>query len=168
MAPLPRWIRYTILAVAVPILGVGLVLALYSRGWLPIAGPFVVMALVPALLLGRALWWRRRIARLSRTVVADLERTRELAAAAQTPPGSAGLPAEVVEAAGDRADAARQKFAWGQEAAGVALVAELGALARTWPPSPLQAQITRTAGSAGQLAEVLRKVQRFAEHPARR
>jgi hypothetical protein len=63
--PWPGWIRYTLLAVLFAVVGIGLVTALYDKGFLPIAGPFVVLFLLPILLPLRRRGLRRRIARLA-------------------------------------------------------------------------------------------------------
>lgn len=47
--PWPRWIRYTLLAVLVAVVGIGVVVALRANGFLPIAGPFVALFLLPLL-----------------------------------------------------------------------------------------------------------------------
>ncbi len=57
----------------VTFIGVGLVILLYSRGVLPIAGPFVAMILGPGCVFLGLLWRRRRPIRLSRGLVGELD-----------------------------------------------------------------------------------------------
>jgi hypothetical protein len=58
--PWPVWLRGTLLAVLVVVIGIGVVVALYDRGWLPLTGPFVAALLVPLILRGRHYWLARR------------------------------------------------------------------------------------------------------------
>lgn len=64
-APWPAWVRYLLLSLLFAVIGIGLVVALYDRGVLPIAGPFVVLALAPLLLPLRRRGQRARARRLA-------------------------------------------------------------------------------------------------------
>jgi hypothetical protein len=58
--PWAKPVRILVLSTLVVAIGVGLVVALYDRGFLPIAGPFVAMLLAPLILLFRSWWLQRR------------------------------------------------------------------------------------------------------------
>src|SRR4051794_38663915 len=64
-APWPAWLRYLLLAVLFAVVGIGLVTALYDKGILPIAGPFVVIFLLPLLIPLRNRGLRSRARRLA-------------------------------------------------------------------------------------------------------
>lgn len=61
--PWPAWIRYSVLLVALAVGGIAVIVALYDRGILPIAGPFVAMLVVPLIVFFRRLWLARRAGR---------------------------------------------------------------------------------------------------------
>src|SRR4051795_546289 len=65
VTPWPAWVRYLVLAVLFAVAGIGLVTALYEKGILPIAGPFVVIFLLPLLIPLRARGLRNRPRRLA-------------------------------------------------------------------------------------------------------
>ena len=103
--PWPGWIRYTLLAVSSLSWASALVVALYDKGLLPIAGPFVVLFLLPLLvpLRNRGLRTGRagsppvdeRLAALSPA----LERERSLAAHGQSRASEESLAAAAAQIA---------------------------------------------------------------------
>ena len=70
--PWPGWIRYTLLAGLFAVVGIGLVVALYDKGFLPIAGPFVVLLLTPLLIPLRRRGLRNRARRRERKAAGQL------------------------------------------------------------------------------------------------
>ncbi|MQA77676.1 MAG: hypothetical protein GEV10_04210 [Streptosporangiales bacterium] len=65
--PWPKPVRYVLLLGLVALVGVGLVILLYSAGVVPIVGPFVAMIVGPLLVLLGRLWQGRRVTRHSST-----------------------------------------------------------------------------------------------------
>ncbi len=57
--PWPRGVRYVVVSILVVVAGVGLVTFLYSKGIIPLAGPFVAMIVGPVIVT-LAAWWRSR------------------------------------------------------------------------------------------------------------
>jgi hypothetical protein len=165
VTPWPGWIRYTLLAVLFAVIGIGVVVALYDKGFLPIAGPFVVLFLLPILIPLRRRGLRNRThrlgSRLDERLAAlgpALERERSLASQDR----ASGASDSALAAAATRVDAARQALAAGQEPSAVATVDEL---ARTvtagWHrDAPVTRDVAEAASRAHQLERVLRQVGR--------
>ena len=165
MTPWPGWIRYTLLAVLFAVVGIGLVVALYDKGILPIAGPFVLLFLLPLLIPLRNRGLRNRSRRLAGRVeeelgglVPEIDRERSLAPHER----ASGATDESLASAATRVAAARQQLAAGQAPAAVRTLEELErAATASWEPSaPLTRDAVRTAGTARKLQQVLRQAGR--------
>lgn len=167
VAPWPAWVRYTLLALLFAVVGTGLVVALYSRGVLPIAGPFVVIFLLPLLLLLRNRGLRSRSRRLSvrtveqlRRVGADIEREQSLGADQR----STGATDQALAVAAGQVDAALRAFDAGHASAGARNVSQLVQQTRTWSAqSPLSRDLAKTSATAERLTRTLAE----AEDPQR-
>lgn len=160
--PWPKPVRYTLLILLISLVGVGAVYLLYSRGILPIAGPFVAMFLGPLFVWLGLLWRRRRLVRRSRDLVPDLQRfeaqldrERQLPATARSSAASdvaLEQAAEIVRLSG-------QRLAWGQElTAAEALVELADRTGAQWQPgAPLTVELRRIADRARPLITLGRK-----------
>lgn len=165
VTPWPGWIRYTLLAGLFAVIGIGLVVALYDKGVLPIAGPFVVLFLLPILVPLRNRGLRNRTRRLGSrlderlaALGPALDRERSLAPHDR----ASGASDSALAAAATRVDAARHALAAGQEPSAVGTVDEL---ARTvtagWHrDAPVTRDVAEAAAGAHQLERVLRQVGR--------
>ena len=162
MAPWPAWVRYTLLTVLFAVVGVGLVVALYSRGLLPIAGPFAVIFLVPLLLALRRFGLRGRLRRLSRRTSEQLaalapaiEQERRLAPQSR----ASRADDQSLDEAATHVESAIQRLAWGRESAATACVDALARTARdAWSPeAPLSRDVGRVTATAQELQKVLRQ-----------
>jgi hypothetical protein len=159
VAPWPAWVRYTLLALLFAIVGTGLVVALYSRGALPIAGPFVVIFLLPLLLLLRARGLRSRTRRLStrtagqlRQVGAGIEREQSLGPDQR----STGATDQALAVAAGQVDTALRAFDEGRASAGTRAVGQLVQSTRSWSSqSPLSRDLARTSATAERLTRTL-------------
>lgn len=157
--PWPGWVRYTLLAVLFGVVGIGLVVALYDKGILPIAGPFVVLFLLPVLLPLRRRGLRNRCRRLATRLderlaglAVDLGQERSL-----TPDRrDSAAGDDALASAAARVEAARQQLATGQDAAAVGALAELSRMVSTsWRRgAPLTRDVAAAAGVARRLERV--------------
>lgn len=160
--PWPKPVRYTLLILLGAVVGVGVVTMLYSRGILPIAGPFVAMFLGPVFVWFGLLWRRRRITRLSRELAAELERLqtqieseRRQAAVVRT----TGASDESLDYVADVVRRASQHLAWGQEPEAAQALAEAAdRTVREWQSGAKPtAEVRRIAERARPLAKSFRR-----------
>ena len=171
VSPWPGWVRYTLLAVLFAVVGTGLVVALYDYGFLPIAGPFVLIFLLPLLLPLQRSGLRRRAGRLAAATAQDLTSVasritteRSLAPEARATRGSD----ESLTRAAHQLDSALQKLRSGHERDGATAVAALARTAQeSWAPdAPLSKEVADVATKAERLHEALRRT-RDSDAPSR-
>lgn len=156
--PFPKPVRYTLLILLGAFIGVGLVTLLYSRGVLPIAGPFVAMILGPVCVFLGLLWRRRRLIRRSRAVAGDVDRLRSQLEAERRQPAAVRPTAatdESLERVADVVRRAMQQLAWGQEPEAVqGLTQAADHVSREWRgDAALTAEVRRIAERARPLAK---------------
>lgn len=162
VTPWPRPVRYALLAVLFAVVGVGLVVAFYDKGFLPIAGPFVVLALLPLLIPLRSRGLRNRARRLGAALTEELdELTDALQAESSLPaphrPSSA--TDQSLAWATSLTRSARDLVAAGEMSAAVARVEELSrdASASWTADASVTALVRRTTRKADRLHGVLRQ-----------
>lgn len=163
VTPWPGWVRYTLLTVLFAVIGVGLVVAAYDRGILPIAGPFAAMALAP-LIGALTVWWLvRRNRGLSQRITSELqallpvlEHERSLGRAER----ASGATDETLDAATRRARSALSQLAWGRDDAAVDEVDKLGRVAAPWAAdSPAATRVGGAVTSARRLQRSRRRLE---------
>jgi hypothetical protein len=163
VTPWPGWIRYTVLAVLFAVVGIGLVTVLYDKGFLPIAGPFVLIFLLPLLLPLRRRGLRGRVGRLGRRLgeqLAVLEPALEKERALAPHERPTGADDEVLAEAASQVAAARRQLASGQESLAADTVEGLDrSTADGWPRrAPVRGQVAGAARTALTLHGVLRQL----------
>ena len=165
VTPWPGWLRYTLSAGLFAVVGIGLVVALYDKGLLPIAGPFVVLFLLPILVPLRNRGLRNRTRRLGdrlderlAAIGPALDRERSLAPHERASRASD----EALASAATRVDAARQELAAGQEPSAVRTLDELTrTVTAGWHRgAPVTRDVAEAASSARRLQRVLRRAGR--------
>ncbi len=158
----PKPVRYTLLILLGAVVGVGLVLLLYTKGFLPVAGPFLALFVAPVFVWLGVLWRRSRITHRSRQLAAALERLqarvegeRSLIAADR----STGASDASVDQAADAVRIAGQRLAWGQELEATQLLDQVAERAgRDWSPdAALTRELRRVAEQARPLAKAARR-----------
>jgi hypothetical protein len=156
-------VRVLLLSLLFGFVGVGVVVALYDRGFLPIAGPFVALAVAPFLGFLGVLWVSRRHRALSRQVTHELgellpalEEERRLPRE-QRPSGATD---ETLDAALGRARSALSQLSWGHDEAGISEVDALARVARPWSSD---ATVARGVGRTVDLSQRLRRSRRRVE-----
>lgn len=168
---LPASVRYPIIVVLLAVGAIGLVVAVYDKGWLPLAGPFVAVVVAGAIVFV-VMWWRsRRLRRLSATAADQLralgpaiveERGR---AYAERPTGASDTD---LEQADERAGAALQRLAWGDEQGATAELVGLADAARSWrPEAQLSQQVEDLARTSAEMDQVVRRMTAAAERRRR-
>jgi hypothetical protein len=167
--PWPGWVRYTLLAVLFAVVGIGLVTVLYDKGFLPIAGPLVVICLLPLLRPLRSYGLRSRSRRLGDRLDQQLaalgpalEQERSLAA----PDRPSGARDEALASAAGGVESARRQLASGQSSAAADT---LDALSRTVTSAwHRDAPVARQAAEAARTARKLRSVRDQVDRAGRR
>lgn len=161
--PWPATVRYTVLAVLFAVIGIGLVTVLYDRAFLPVAGPFVLVVLLPLLLPLRRRGLRSRVRRLGRRLDAQLvglgpALAHEQALAPHARPSGADDAA--LTAATAQAAAARRELSTGQEPLAAEMVERLRhSIADGWQhQAPVRRQVASAARTARTLQGVLRQL----------
>lgn len=161
--PWPGWIRYTVLAVLFAVVGIGLVTVLYDKGFLPIAGPFVVLFLLPLLLPLRRRGLRSRVRRLGRSLderLASLEPALEQERALAPHERPTGADDANLAAASSQVATARRQLAAGQEPLAAETVDGLHhSTAGSWQRrAPLTKDVASAASTARKLRQILRQL----------
>jgi hypothetical protein len=160
--PRPGWIRYSLLTVFFAVVGIGLVVALYDKGLLPIAGPFVVIFLLPLLVPLRRRGLRYR-SHLLATRLDEQLATLALAIGQErsTPAGrrDSGAGDGSLASASASVDSARRQVAHGQQSAAAGAVDELSRMASaSWRSgASLTKDVAGAAGTARHLQRVLQQ-----------
>jgi hypothetical protein len=131
----PIWVRHLVLGGLVAIIGTGLVVVVYERGLLPIAGPFVALFVAPFIVgLGLRFYVRRseRAAAAALTALADLipvlEQDRQL------PRGSraTGAADDALDAALTRARTSMSQLSLGDRATAARTLDALRTVSAPW------------------------------------
>lgn len=148
------------------------VVLLYDRGLLPIAGVFLAMAVGPLIVLWRRAGLARRRARLSQDVLDRLARILGLVDAERRTPETgraSGATTSSLLDADEATRAAVQRFAWGDEAGAAASAAAVVSLARThaWRDGPLTRAVGDLDRVLADLDVVLGKLEKEATRAAR-
>jgi len=152
--------RVLLVAAVLAVVGVAAVVVLYDRGWLPIAGPFVALAVAPLLAWAGVAWMARRHDGLARRtgealsgLLPELERERALGRDDR----SSGATDETLDAAIRRARTALSQLSFGDDVSGAREVDALSAVARSWAGGSAAAEGVRRAAD---LTERLRASRR--------
>jgi hypothetical protein len=168
----PAWLRYPVIVVLCAVGLIGVIVVLFDRGWLPLAGPFAATVVASTLVVLVMSWRNRRVRRLSEDAVRQLQHlagaiARERAHAPDARPTQASD--QSLTHAAEQVELALQRFAWGQEAGARPFVEALAATARdSWLPSaPLSHSVDRLARTSTRLDERLRKMLAAAERRRR-
>lgn len=164
VAPWPASARYGLGAVLLAFCGTGAVFILFEGGVLPIAGPFVAMAVAPLLVLVGTWWAVGRSRRLRSQLVDELaelveavERERALSAAQR----SSGATDETLDVALKRSRTGLSQLSWGEETAATASVHGVARVAKQWSgESELARRAARAAALASRLAVAGRRARR--------
>lgn len=160
----PIWVRYLVLGGLVAIIGTGLVVLVYERGLLPIAGPFVALFVTP-FIVGLGLWlYARRSERAGAAIVGALgdlipalERERELSRTSR-PTGAAD---DALDAALTRARTAMSQLSLGDRASAVRTLDKLRAVSAPWGHTdPVAGPLTRVERSRGAIEAEMRRHER--------
>jgi hypothetical protein len=160
-------VGHSLFAVLVAIIGVGLVITLYDGGILPIAGPFVVLALAPLLLPVHMHGLQRRAHRLAAGTVEQLKSVAQMLQHERSLPSAApstGASEQSLAEAAAQVDSALREFAEGNAFAGATLATNLAYVVKgSWSQSaPTSARISLAGNTAQRLSKVLRRAQKAA------
>lgn len=169
---LPGWVRYPIIVLFAAFVLTGLVILLYDRGWLPLAGPFVAVIFASTLVY-LIMWSRgRRVKKLGAEAAQQLRElsgaiTRERDVPVQDRPS--GASDQSLDGAAEQVELAVQRLAWGHEQGAAPHVAQLVETARrSWhPEAPLTQQAERLAGTVSKLDDTVRRMVEAAERRRR-
>ncbi len=157
----PTWVGLAG-ALVFAVLGTVAVVQLYVRGWLPVTGPFVVLALFPLLLWLRITGIRVRTLRRRRALTELLGNLSRLVAAERNQPSGARASAATdrsLAEAGDLVRAAQQLLA-ANRADAVTVAGQLGEVSARWQPyAPLTQTLLETVVAAQKLTLAWGEVQ---------
>ncbi len=165
---LPTWVRYPLIVLFAAFVLTGLVILLYDRGWLPLAGPFVAV-IVASTVVYLVMWSRgRQMKKLGAEATQRLHElsggiSRERSLPVQDRPS--GATDQSLDSAAEQAELALQRLAWGHEQGAAPHVAQLVDTARrSWHrEAPLTLQTERLAATVSKLDETIRRMVEAAE-----
>lgn len=169
---LPAWVRYPVIVVGVAVVLIGLIIAMYDRGVLPLVGPFVAVIFASTLVYLIVYARSRRLRRVSADAITQLQALDSAIAQERSTPiaaRSTGTGDASLDRAAEQTGLALQRFAWGHEQGALPYLSALAAEARdAWhPEARLTQQVERLAATGAELDGIIRKLQAAAERRPR-